>query len=599
MSKWRCTVSGYVHEGDEPPEKCPMCGAPKNKFVLLNGAKQPHRNDVAENSATIQENSLPDESDVIVVGSGAAAFAAAITAAAKGAEVWILEKADSIGGTTARSGGAMWIPDNEHQKILGIKDNKEDAIRYMARYSYPQLFCGESPRLGLPENEYALIESYCENAGPMIQNFTKLGALRTKAEINWTGAAQVDYMDHLPENKGYRGRTIFPMNEAGETGYGSELIAQFKGWCDKNGVKIATSCEVTEILQNRQGAVTGVSVLQRGKKKIIYAKKGVIFGSGGYSHNKEMMLHFQRGPHYGGCSVSTNTGDFIAMAAPAGAKLGNMAGAFRSQSVFEAVMANPDGANNAFYIPGDSMLEVNRFGKRVMNEKRNYTDRAMQHFTWDPVRAEWTNLLLFLIYDQRTANLWAGSPPYPSQETDVPYVITENTLVDLTRAIKERLEKYAEKTGNFTLDFEFEKTLEQSIAEFNTYAKNGEDLAYGRGNYSYDKEWTTFPPTGTSSGDGAKAVWPLQNSKNITMYPFEAQGPYYAIILSAGTLDTCGGPVINKHGQVVNWRGKPMKGLYAAGNCIASPTANAYWGAGATIGPAMTFGHLAAKHLFR
>ncbi len=83
--------------------------------------------------------------------------------------------------------------------------------------------------------------------------------------------------------------------------------------------------------------------------------------------------------------------------------------------------------HNVFYIPGDSVIEVNRYGLRIMDEKRNYTDRAMVHFVWDPQRAEWTNMLVFMIFDQRTATLWQGFPPYPVQGMPAPYVITAMT----------------------------------------------------------------------------------------------------------------------------------------------------------------------------
>lgn len=128
------------------------------------------------------------------------------------------------------------------------------------------------------------------------------------------------------------------------------------------------------------------------------------------------------------------------------------------------------------------------------------------------------------------------------------------------------------------------------MTRFNEFAKNGKDEDFHRGEYTYDREWTTFPPTVPG------APWPPEGSRNYCMYPLSDHGPYYAVILGAGTLDTNGGPVIDSRAQVLDVRGNPIPGLYGAGNCIASPTANAYWGAGSTIGPAMTFGHIAGIH---
>lgn len=256
-------------------------------------------------------------------------------------------------------------------------------------------------------------------------------------------------------------------------------------------------------------------------------------------------------------------------------------------------MDNPDGSNNAFYIPGDSVIEVNRYGKRVMDEKRNYTDRTMHHFEWDSLRAEWTNMLLFLIYDQRTASLWGGMPPYPVPGSNAPYVITSPTLRGLAPLIEARLEKYRAKTGGFTLSDSFADGLAASVSRFNKFAKEGKDKLFNRGENCYDQEWTSFPPTSPNKD----THWPPRDSKNITMYPMDESGPFYAVILSAGTLDTNGGPVTNANAQVLDGQGNIIQGLYGAGNCVASPSANAYWGAGATIGSGMTFGHLAGKHI--
>lgn len=528
------------------------------------------------------------ETDVLVVGSGAAAFAAAVTAKNHGSDVIMLEKGALIGGTTLRSGGGYWIPNNRFQQALGIADLKEDALRYMARYSYPHLFNPEAPRLGLPENEYALIETYYDHASEMVEYLERIGAVRSIQEINWTGKPQVDYMDHLPENKGIRGRVLYSRNPEGKMSYGGELIRQFKAWAQANGIQILTRHQATEILRNPQKEVIGLRVRVNDTESLDFrARKAVIFGSGGYTHDRELMLHFQRGPHFGGCAAPTNTGDFIRMAGEIGAKLGNTAGAFRAEIVLEQALGDPQGVHNVFYIPGDSVLEVNRYGLRFMDEKRNYNDRAMTHFLWDPQRAEWTQMLVFMIYDQRTASLWQGFPPYPVQGTPADHILSAETWNGLGEAIRQRLETLRPHTGGFSLDAGFSDQLKQTIARFNEFARNGIDQDFHRGEFAYDREWTTFPPTNPA------AQWPPAGSANYTMHPLSEEGPYYAVILGAGTLDTNGGPMINPHAQVVDRDHRPIPGLYGAGNCIASPTANAYWGAGSTIGPAMTFGYIA------
>ncbi|MFA6679776.1 MAG: FAD-dependent oxidoreductase [Candidatus Methanomethylophilaceae archaeon] len=587
MKKWRCTVCGYIHEGNSPPETCPICGSPKEKF-------EPYGEYLKNNGVEKKIDSSEYVADVIVVGSGASAFSAAITARSKGASVIMVEKADIIGGTTARSGGGYWIPNNDLQKTRGYKDNKKDSLRYMARYSYPNLYNPNDKRLGLTEHQYELLEAFYDNGSKMVNYFDKIGALRSILELNWTGKAHVDYMDHLPENKGIRGRTLFSKKPDGKQGWGIDLINQMEKWAKEHDIRMITGCEVTSIIKGTDETIYGVIGKSKNGEINFFARQGVIFGSGGYSRNTKFMQQFQPGPNYGGCAVPTNTGDFIRMAGNIGASIGNTHSAFRADSMIEAFLANPDSSSNVFYIVGDSVIIVNKYGKRVVDEKRNYNDRAKIHFQWDPERAEWKNMLTFMIFDDRTATLWQGWPPLPRKDSQLPkHIIKANTLDDLTAGISEHLKVLSEKTGGFSLESVFSDNLKGTLEKFNEYADAGNDPDFHRGDYIYDREWTTFPPMIDN------VEWPEKGTKNYTMHRFNKDGPYYAIILGAGTLDTNGGPIVNGRGCILDWNDKPIDGLFGAGNCIASPTVEAYWGGGSTIGPALTFGYIAGSNIVK
>lgn len=527
------------------------------------------------------------EAEVVVVGSGAAAFSAAITARSHGSEVIMVEKGSSPGGTTARSGGGYWIPNNRFMREHGLQDPKDDAVCYMARYSYPQLYNPNEPYLGLPENEYNLIATYYDRASEACDFLEQIGAIQSMISVGWSGQPAPDFQENMPENKGIRGRLLFPMTLDGKQGNGQELVRQFKFWSKEHGIHLLLRHRVVRLCCNRTSEITGCqAICDRNLLWTIRARQAVIFASGGFTNNAELMLHNQRGPHFGGCAVPTNTGDFVYMSQKMGAKLGNMSGAFRAQIVLERGLDKAFPAS-AFCIAGDSVILVNRFGHRVMDEKRNHSDRTMVHFAYDPTRGDWTNMLLFLVYDQRTADLWQGFFPIPKQREAAPHVLTRQTWDELTSAIEDRLAGLATRTGGFQLDDQFVQNIYQTIARFNDFAKAGLDLDFHRGDFPYDREVSTLPPL--ISG----FQWPTSDQKNVTMYPFRLQGPYYAIILAAGTLDTNGGPMINHKAQVLDLAGEVIPGLYGAGNCISSPTANVCWGEGGTIGPALTYGYLA------
>jgi 3-oxosteroid 1-dehydrogenase len=534
------------------------------------------------------------EADIVVVGGGAAAFTAAVMSAELGSSVIMLEKAGEIGGTTAKSGGGYWIPNNPALRAEGIEDPRDDALKYMVRYSFPQYYDPTAPRYGAFENDFALIEAMYDNASAAVEKLDSIGALKSQMQFTWAGPA-VDYMEHFGENKVPRGRLMQPTQPDKKPGFGGELIRQLSEAAAAGNVQIEVNHRVERVVLNDAGEVVGLEASTGENATVtVRAKKAVIFGSGRFTHDKWMVLHYQRGPMYGGCPVPTNQGDFVRIAGAAGAKLGNMTGAFHGQVVVEQALEFSSVPSDVFFITGDTSILVNRFGVRAVNEKRNYNDRTQAHFNWDATRGEWTNQLLFWVYDQRTADYWGGGYPIPAEGVEAPYVITGQTLSELADAIEARLEELGGAIGGVRLDSAFSANLHETVARFNGYAKTGKDPEFLRGDFDYDREWPTSPPAEGRLKPGE--TWPAADQPNITMYPISSEGPFYAIIVGGGSLTTNGGPVINPSGQVLNTWDEPIPGLYGAGTCIASPSASAYWGGGATLGQAITFGYIAAQN---
>lgn len=528
------------------------------------------------------------EADIIIVGSGGAALVAAAIAADLGNEVLILEKAPEIGGTTAKSGGGHWIPNNHFLREEGLDDPREDAIRYMIRYSYPQFFNPDDPegREGAFENDYNLIAAMYDNGYVASDRLEEIGALLT-----WPRLTDWDYYEHFPENKRPQGRSMNVRRPDGTQGSGADMILQLSEFVAANGAETLTSHRVERLVLNDAGAVIGVEAsTSDGATVAARARKAVIFGTGGFTNNRWMVLHYQRGPTWGGCEVPTNEGDFINIAGAVGAKMGNMTGAFHAQVVVEHALDSASVPTDVFLITGDSSMLVNRFGVRVVNEKRDYNNRTQIHYNWDVLLGGWTNGLLFLVYDQRVADYWGGSYPIPGAGVEAPYLITGDTLADLTVNIDDHLAELGGRVGGVRLDSAFNVNIHNTVARYNAFARAGRDLDFQRGDFPYD-QWRNFGP---SAPDFREVEWPDPDQPNRTMYPLSDTGPFYAIIIGAGTLSTNGGPVINEKAQVVNTADQPIPGLYGAGSCIASPSASAYWGGGGTLGPAVAFGYIAA-----
>lgn len=540
---------------------------------------------------TQEELSWDYEVDIVAVGAGVGAGTAALAARENGDSVALVEKAPVVGGTSAKTVGVVWIPNNFSLREKGIEDSKEDCLKYLARYSYPESYSADAPQLGLDDHTYALLEAFYDNAWKAADQLKETGAMNlAEWRMFHLDRSATDYLDHVPENKVSVGRALGTVGADGVMGTGVDMMEQLEAALRQRETTILLQHRALELIMNDKGRVIGLRAEHNGEPVLLRARKGVIFGSGGYAHNRRQLSSSQVSKFYGSCAMPGATGDFISIAGAAGARMGNMSSAWRSQVALEQALENSKLAGGIFMPTGDSTFHVNKYGLRAVNEKRNYNDRTEVHGIFDSNRAEFPNQLMFMIYDQRTAEAFADIYPVPKTPGDSPLVVQGDTLAELSDNLQKRLDKLAPHTGGVALDDSFLANLEQTLVKFNGYARSGEDLDFQRGKAAYDSEWhLAFSPMRTDTD------WPANDLPNVTMYPLREEGPYYATILAAGGLDTNGGPVIDASARVLDVQNKPIPGLYGTGNCIASPSRNAYWGAGCPLGLSLTFGYIAAN----
>jgi 3-oxosteroid 1-dehydrogenase len=536
------------------------------------------------------------EADIICVGSGAAAITAAATAVGNGDKVIVLEKERRLGGTTAKSGAVHWIPNNPQLRAAGIKDERDDALRFMVRFSYPNNYVANDPTLGIPEDRYKLIEALYDNGSAMVERLVDLGVYKT---ATWTipGAEVIpDYLSHVPENKVPVGRSIamIPVDQqaSGAVGSGASFVEVFAKFVRGKGGMILTEHAVTDVVRNTQGEVVGVAAQSAGKAVRVRARKGVVFGTGGFAQNPAMLKRFLQTLPFGSCAGVGSQGDLIPIASRLGAALGNMPNGWWANVPVEQAIKSRIFGSVIFLPAGDSMIYVNKHGKRFVDEYRSYTSRGRAYNIWDSTEEEYPNHISFMVFDQRTVDIYGGLNPLP-RPGELPYwAIKADTLDQLSQAIESRLDSLRSHSIGIHLTPDFAANLAKTVEAFNGYAKSGVDDEFGRGKYDLDQHFfaTMSPPRDADAIKGQKF------KQNRTMYPVADKGPYYAILIGLGVLDTNGGPVVNEHAQIVDYAGNPISGLYGAGNCIAAPSGEAYYGPGGTVGPAMTFGFIASNH---
>ncbi|MBV9195526.1 MAG: FAD-dependent oxidoreductase [Solirubrobacterales bacterium] len=521
------------------------------------------------------------EVDIIVVGGGASGLPAALFSRWLDNEVLLLEKAPELGGTANKAAFWYWVPNNERMQELGLRDDEASFLRYCARLAVPQAYDPDSPTLGMAQWEYDACRAIYESASPAVELLAERDALPYRH-----CEAVPDYWSELPEDAAPTGRVFVPrdaresMSDGGLNG-----IRTLSAAARRDGVDIRLGHRVQRLIMNGY-AVVGVEASTAGSAGLrAFARKAVIFASGGFTHDVELRQNYLSAPVFGGCAAMTNEGDFVRIGSAVGAQLRNMNYAWMCPVPLEKAVARRPDMIGMFSVAGDSMLFVDKHGRRVVNEKLPYNELAQKFFEWDPVAGQYPYLVMIQIWDQRSQD-HSASDEYGRlivpEGADDSHVIRGATLPELTAAIGERLTRYAQVTGGLALGPEFDSNLEASIARFNVLARSGVDADFGRGERAVQQLF---------NGD----VREEPGRANPTMWPLSDSGPYYAALVTGGTLDTKGGPKTSIDAQVLDDLNKPIPGLYGIGNCVASPSRRAYWAGGATIGPMIAFAYRAAR----
>ena len=532
--------------------------------------------------------------DVVVLGTGAAGFTAAIAAYEGGATVALFEKADLVGGTTAWSGGQVWIPNNPHMPEVGVADSREQALTYIMSLSRGML-------------EERLIEAYVDAGVEMIE------LLEAKTPVQFYAVAGMpDYHPEFPGGSVNGGRTletpIFPFDELGEwaarvtpspyfadphitmsetplgkavpqppsaeeharrvqrneRGCGQALAGRLLKGCLNRGIEPRTSCAGKELIIE-DGAVVGVLVDTPEGRIEVRATKAVVLASGGFEWNEQLRRAFLRGPMSHPVSIETSTGDGLLMAMKAGAMLSNMREAWWIPVGAVPVTSNPMGrvlVNGQRTLPHSIM--VNRRGRRFTNEAANYNAFGAAFHVEDVSRFEYANLPCWLVFDQTYVDTYGFRVSAGGAGNVVPEWIP-------------RGETPAELAARLDIDAD---ELERTIERWNGLCAEGHDPDFGRGVSAFDRWW----------GD------PYRKGRRDATLGALARGPYYAFEIHSGALGTKGGPRVDPDARVLDLEGEPIPGLYAAGNVMGSPFGMTYGGPGGTLGPAMVFGYLAGRH---
>ena len=549
------------------------------------------------------------ETDVLVAGSGAAALTTAVTAAAHGASVIVAEKSALYGGTSATSGGVLWIPATRQALEAGHADTPEEAFQYVRALSDANVpdariwafvrrgremlewlerntqvkmrahgYADYHPEMPGGKPGWRSLEALPLHASELGADFARLRpphpAVQFLGRVSWTLEETGTLLFRAP---GWIGTALsifgnyfldFPqrLHSARDRRMtlGNALLGRLKLSLTRAGGEVWFSAALSELIRE-SGRVTGALLVREGREVRVGARRAVVLAAGGFERNAEMRRQYlpqSPEPRWSG-SQENNVGDALLAGMRIGAATLNMDSAWWGTSM--SLPGEERARLMAFERALPGAIMVNGNAERYMNEAADYHVAGREMLRQDSPAAR--TIPSHMLFDAR----WRRSYPLGPMIPDFPDWMRPASLRSvLVRA--ESWEELARRTGLPA------QRLEATIARFNEHARAGVDPDFRRGESAYDRYY------------GDPRVRP-----NPTLRALETP-PYYALPVYPGDIGTNGGLATDEHARVLDESGQAIPGLYACGNTAATVMGHSYPAAGATLGPGMTFGYIAALH---
>ena len=554
------------------------------------------------------------ECDFLIIGSGAAAMSAALTASVNGLRVLVLEKDENYGGATARSGGCVWIPNSPHAASMGFADSREEAHSFLrheagARFDPETVsaFLDNGPEmLSFVEKHspvrFAFLAGFpdyhCDSPGgsrtgralypeswdaePLgrevhrlrepLQTGTILGMQIGVNEVGYytTANRKLNSALYVAKCVARRIRDQFRGGRTFRLAAGNALIGGLWSAAFKLGARLWTSSPARALILS-EGQVKGALVDSPEGLVEVRARWGVMIATGGFPHDSavraKLFPNGAKDPEVWNMFPYGNSGDGIRMAQAIGAHFETDT---KSPIAFSPIMRlrNVEGALEtmpAFFNRGmPGVIAVTRNGKRFCNEGRSYHDFCVNLLKVTPDGEE---PVAWLIFDHRVLLRYGMGPIYP---WPMPY------KQHIRSGFLKRGSTFAELAREAGLNPE---NLEATVMRYNANARFGDDPEFQRGSNAFD----------VANGDP-------EQGPNPCIGPLD-KPPYYAIRVFAGCVGTFAGLQTDGHGRVLDQSRTPISGLYAGGNDMLSITGGDYVAGGCTLGPGMTFGYIVGQHV--